>query len=666
MKNLLGHDSIVLTSNTYGHVLEQRQKQTACDRPNTPRWAALNECFGCADRHVIVDAERRVPTRTVTNTTRQALDDQVTGHPAEGVRADEKAVAFRRLATRQLSDSYRLASAILGDPSEARDAVHDAFVTAWQGRFQSMFSATKFVVAGAIVALFGGFLLAGVMTTQPNDELAPAVGVSASPSSTTTRPIELPAEIPEDIESHTLDTPLGSTRWVHLSGDAESLPDVLRPIPVQGGYVSLDGPGHIYGPCPSEHNCQHLWFSPDLLEWTRRPLPIEADFEELSLTQAGGEYWLTAHDFSTYEPGSLALPSLWRSTDALEWEAVDLTGVEPPSPAAIDWRLDLGGVAASGDAIVVPLEFGVTNATSFLGLPSHPEGEDQRGEFARLERIDDGSYRVLGAYDDEHATLRFEETDAGLRVVDAATGAELKTLEGVGIDFVERWAVGDGYPPAVQQMGLVRDGRVGSVELPEPDSGTSTQAFVVSGSDGGFTALAMRADGMIQTWTSPDGGEWTLGEVLGDEPGEPAGVQGLLPADPEMGVRKPNGVVTWSFDEARQESEEWVSSDGVEWQQVPQRPQAFFVAPLGSTWVELTGGSMVFHSADSAEPTVVNVPLGLKTDTFGAGGAGIAPISGNTIAHSVYEDEESNGWQRDHWIITFDDLPASDSGLAER
>ena len=65
-------------------------------------------------------------------TTRQALDDQVTGHQAQGVWADEKAVSFRRLATRQLSDSYRLASAILGDPSEARDAVHDAFVTAWR------------------------------------------------------------------------------------------------------------------------------------------------------------------------------------------------------------------------------------------------------------------------------------------------------------------------------------------------------------------------------------------------------------------------------------------------------------------------------------------------------------------------------------------------------
>ncbi len=47
-------------------------------------------------------------------------------------------------------------------------------------RFQSIFSATKFVVAGAIVALFGGFLLVGVLT-QPNDDPAPA---AASPSAT--------------------------------------------------------------------------------------------------------------------------------------------------------------------------------------------------------------------------------------------------------------------------------------------------------------------------------------------------------------------------------------------------------------------------------------------------------------------------------------------------
>ncbi len=48
-----------------------------------------------------------------------------------------------------------------------------------------MFSATKLLVAGAIVALFGGFLLAGVLTQQPSDEVVPAVGASASPSDAT-------------------------------------------------------------------------------------------------------------------------------------------------------------------------------------------------------------------------------------------------------------------------------------------------------------------------------------------------------------------------------------------------------------------------------------------------------------------------------------------------
>jgi RNA polymerase sigma-70 factor (ECF subfamily) len=44
----------------------------------------------------------------------------------------DRAAAFRRLADLQLDRSYRLAAVILGDPLEAQDAVHDAFVTAWR------------------------------------------------------------------------------------------------------------------------------------------------------------------------------------------------------------------------------------------------------------------------------------------------------------------------------------------------------------------------------------------------------------------------------------------------------------------------------------------------------------------------------------------------------
>ncbi len=48
-----------------------------------------------------------------------------------GATAD-KAAAFRRLAEEHLDASYGLASAVLGDATEAQDAVHDAFVTAWR------------------------------------------------------------------------------------------------------------------------------------------------------------------------------------------------------------------------------------------------------------------------------------------------------------------------------------------------------------------------------------------------------------------------------------------------------------------------------------------------------------------------------------------------------
>ena len=45
---------------------------------------------------------------------------------------ESHAAAFRELADRRLEASYRLACAILGNPVEAQDATHDAFVQAWR------------------------------------------------------------------------------------------------------------------------------------------------------------------------------------------------------------------------------------------------------------------------------------------------------------------------------------------------------------------------------------------------------------------------------------------------------------------------------------------------------------------------------------------------------
>ena len=59
-------------------------------------------------------------------------------------------------------------------------------------RFQSMFSATKFVAAGVIVALFGGFLLAGVLTTPQGDEVLPAAASASPTGEATSEPTETP------------------------------------------------------------------------------------------------------------------------------------------------------------------------------------------------------------------------------------------------------------------------------------------------------------------------------------------------------------------------------------------------------------------------------------------------------------------------------------------
>jgi hypothetical protein len=75
-------------------------------------------------------------------------------------------------------DSDAVVRYVLGVPIE-QTPPQRGFFEPLTGRFQTMFSATKFVVAGVIVALFGGFLLTNVLTQQGEQSL-PEVGASAS------------------------------------------------------------------------------------------------------------------------------------------------------------------------------------------------------------------------------------------------------------------------------------------------------------------------------------------------------------------------------------------------------------------------------------------------------------------------------------------------------
>ena len=54
-----------------------------------------------------------------------------------------RAAAFQTLADQQIHESYRLAMAILGHRQAAQDAVHDAFVKAWE-RWPSLHDHSRF------------------------------------------------------------------------------------------------------------------------------------------------------------------------------------------------------------------------------------------------------------------------------------------------------------------------------------------------------------------------------------------------------------------------------------------------------------------------------------------------------------------------------------------
>jgi len=63
--------------------------------------------------------------------------------PIADAQADDRAAAFMRLAEGHLDASYRLARAILRDPSEAQDATHDAYVQAWR-KWSTLRDASRF------------------------------------------------------------------------------------------------------------------------------------------------------------------------------------------------------------------------------------------------------------------------------------------------------------------------------------------------------------------------------------------------------------------------------------------------------------------------------------------------------------------------------------------
>jgi len=481
-----------------------------------------------------------------------------------------------------------------------------------------MFSATKFVVAAVIVALFGGFLLAGVLTQQGEEPL-PAVGASASPEASPLYRVRLPDVLPDDVRSGTLDTPLGPARWVHLQVGWGGRPWGPRPLPAPDGFLLLDDDGPT------------LWRSPDLIEWTLEPRTIEATYQGLVL--ADGTYWL-----NTSDPDGL-----WRSKDTVTWQQIDLSELVLPFPERLVRGPDLGDPVSSAGVTIVSFRFESDVTGLDLGLPDLDQMDWRL--FASAEPgVYEATRTKVTRKMEVHARLRFEETDTGLRVIDADDGTELAELDGVGLEFIEDFAAG-GHP-GVSGYAIVEGDGLVPVDGPWPPGqlpGLLDQDHRVFGTESGFVVFRYAPDSdLVQVWHSGDGVTWAKTEPLGDDPGEPTRLY-------DMRLDGQNEEL-----EAVGGGSAWLSSDGVIWRESGRPPREGAVR-MGSGWLSLSKDELSFKRDDddgwaTTDVTELDIDIGMALGEDGIVGSGVDvyAISPDTIVVPAWHEI---------WILTFDDLP---------
>ena len=262
--------------------------------------------------------------------------------------------------------------------------------------FQSMFSAAKFVVAGALVALFGGFLLSGVLT-QPSEESVPAA-VSASPAAT---PDLLPGVdlVTEEVEpgvfrvlSDGTDTAMD---WTFETGD----PATTKVVAGQDGSVRV--------------------FNQGLLTRLGRPDFVNAGglheyWPDISVAP-DGVVWAVSRPATDGQSGP-AGNQLWSLADG-RWtqhsvpEGSLLTDIETPADGSV-WAGFTTGVERCGSSSVARLVDGVWQPEVIepevrrrRSLAVGPNGTvlvPSCGAGQLLERGDDG-WAPSAAFDDSRA-----------------------------------------------------------------------------------------------------------------------------------------------------------------------------------------------------------------------------------------------------------------------
>jgi hypothetical protein len=246
--------------------------------------------------------------------------------------------------------------------------------------------------------------------------------------------------------------------------------------------------------------------------------------------------------------------------------------------------------------------------------------------------------------------VRFEETASGVRVVDHEDDTELTLHEGVSMEFVERLTTGNGIP-GVLGLGILEEVGLEDAELPADTDASHHQALTVD--DAGFVSYDIEPDGLVHVHRSEDGRQWIETDVIGDDAGEPTGIEavwtwlGSVPGRGSVRMESTSGP-------------EWTTTDGVVWE---TPPPGFHGERFASGWITgptYMGGledaetplGRMWYQPNDGEPVPIDAEMGFSTDNCG-GWEGL--ISSNTIAGSFAGECQG---VREIWVITFDDVPA--------
>jgi hypothetical protein len=411
--------------------------------------------------------------------------------------------------------------------------------------------------AAAAVLVLIAVLLAGPADQGTIDSVNNSVNTPDTPTSFAPT---LTQDIPAELDSGTITTPEGVARWVHLSGDSNSVPSGDA-IPWPTGFAMF------------ERGAARLWLSPDGINWqVDDSLPIPPRTAGARLSFDRGVYWLVT---STSPDG------LWRSTDGSTWEAFDTSGVISPGPAGMGpWSDTFSSPITVGD-----LTFSLASFRAEFPFADYvadyvpaPFDEPCVEGFRELTPGVFEIVPVLGAsfYSCTRGlpVLRFEETETGLDVFDNATGVEVGQIAGADLGDMAEIEAGD-----LNEYRLLVIGDDEIVQLEVPWSAPAT----LFGTESWIYAYVESGSGLLTVWRSSDGISWSnLGPLSFVSEGSSLSPNlSSVPGGPLVAM-------------ATQERAAWETTDGVTWVsapgELPDAPPPGVGYPGGTTPIRLASG----------------------------------------------------------------------------